>query len=62
MIKGEGISVSLLAPLSNAVTEILWSVFDYESGFCVDVHEFVHRDTIMKVANKMQLYRLIYYS
>jgi hypothetical protein len=28
----------------------------------VDVHEFVHRDTIMKVTNKVQLYRLIYYS
>ena len=28
----------------------------------VDVHESVHRDMIMKVANKMQLYRLIYYS
>jgi len=28
---------------------------------CGDVHEFVHRDTIMKVTNKMQLYRLIYF-
>ena len=27
-----------------------------------DVYESVHRDTIMKVTNKMQLYRLIYYS
>ena len=27
-----------------------------------DVHESVHRETIMKVTNKMQLYRLIYYS
>jgi hypothetical protein len=27
-----------------------------------DVHESVHRDTIMKVINKMQLYRSIYYS
>jgi len=26
-----------------------------------DVHESVHRDTIMKVTNKVQLYRLIYY-
>jgi len=26
-----------------------------------DVHESVHRDTIVKVTNKMQLYRLIYY-
>jgi hypothetical protein len=26
------------------------------------VHESVHRDTIMKVTNKMQLNRLIYYS
>ena len=27
-----------------------------------DVHESVHRDTIIKVTNKTQLYRLIYYS
>ena len=27
-----------------------------------NVHKSVHRDTIMKVTNKMQLYRLIYYS
>jgi hypothetical protein len=26
-----------------------------------DVHEFVHCDTITKITNKMQLYRLIYY-
>jgi hypothetical protein len=26
------------------------------------VLEFVHRDIIMKITNKMQLYRLIYYS
>ena len=28
----------------------------------LDVHESVRRDTIIKVTNKMQLYRLIYYS
>jgi hypothetical protein len=28
----------------------------------IDVHESVHRDIIMKVTNKMQLYRLAYYS
>jgi hypothetical protein len=28
----------------------------------VDAHESVHRDTIIKVTNKMQLYRLVYYS
>jgi hypothetical protein len=28
----------------------------------LDVHESVHRDIIMKVTNKMQLCRLIYYS
>jgi len=28
----------------------------------LEVRESVHRDTIMKVTNKMQLYRLIYYS
>jgi len=27
-----------------------------------DIHESVHRDIMMKVTNKMQLYRLIYYS
>jgi hypothetical protein len=27
-----------------------------------DVHESVHRDTIVKITNKMQLYRLTYYS
>jgi len=28
----------------------------------LEVHESVHRDIIVKVTNKMQLYRLIYYS
>jgi len=28
----------------------------------LDVHESVHRDTIMEITNKMQLYKLIYYS
>jgi hypothetical protein len=28
----------------------------------LDVHESVHRDTVLKLTNKMQLYRLIYYS
>jgi hypothetical protein len=28
----------------------------------LDVHDSVHPNTIMKVTNKMQLYRLIYYS
>jgi len=27
-----------------------------------DVYEHVHRDTVVKVTNKMQLCRLIYYS
>jgi hypothetical protein len=27
-----------------------------------DVHESVHRNTIMKSTNKMQIYRIIYYS
>jgi len=27
-----------------------------------DIHESIHRDIIMKATNKMQLYRLIYYS
>ena len=37
------------------ISEIVWIKH-------FDVHESVHRDTIMKVTNKMQLYRLIYYS
>jgi hypothetical protein len=28
----------------------------------LDVHESMHHDTIIKVTNKMQLYRLIYFS
>jgi hypothetical protein len=28
----------------------------------LDVHESVHRDTIMKATNKTQLYRFIYFS
>jgi len=28
----------------------------------LDVNESVHRDIIVKITNKMQLYRLIYYS
>jgi len=28
----------------------------------LDVHESAHRDTIMKVTHKMQLFRQIYYS
>jgi len=28
----------------------------------LDVHESVHRNIIVKITNKMQLYRLIYYS
>jgi hypothetical protein len=32
------------------------------SEYQLDVRESVHRDTIMKVTNKMQLYRFIYYS
>jgi len=32
----------------------------YEHG--LEVHESVHHDMIMKVTNKMQLYRLIYHS
>jgi hypothetical protein len=34
----------------------------HDEAHKLDVHESVHRDTIMKVTNKMQLYRLIYYS
>jgi hypothetical protein len=33
-----------------------------EENMKLDVHESVHRDTIIKVTNKMQLYSLICYS
>jgi hypothetical protein len=52
MMKVEEIFVLPSAPLSNAVTEILCSVSEYESGVCVDVYESVHRNTIMKVTSK----------
>ena len=35
---------------------------EFNSLLQLDVYESVHRDTIMKVTNEMQLYRLIYYS
>jgi len=38
---------------------VIWEL--YYSTNC-DVHESVHRDIIVKITNKMQLYRLIYYS
>jgi len=34
---------------------------DSDDNYPLDVHESVHRDIIMKITNKMQLYRLIYY-
>jgi len=34
---------------------------DITGSRTVDVHGSVHRDTIMKVTNKMPLYRLIYF-
>jgi hypothetical protein len=34
----------------------------YSLHFLFDIYESMHRDTFMKVTNKMQLYRLIYYS
>ena len=42
---------------------VLWEVrTPLEETVELDVHESVHRDTIMEVTNKMQLYRLIYYT
>jgi hypothetical protein len=37
-------------------------IFIGKGGCELDVHKSVHRDTIMKITSKMQLYRLIYYS
>jgi len=56
--------------LVKGQTEQLHSIFctTYSIHDCVadtavfDVRESVHRDTIVKMTNKMQLYRLIYYS
>jgi hypothetical protein len=50
------------------VTDIAWGrsaeIFneDFVTVWEFDVDESVHCDTIMRVTNKMQLYRLIYYS
>ena len=48
----------------NKEVRLIWLCFALilmeNCGF--DVRESVHRDIIMKVTNKMQLYRLIYYS
>jgi hypothetical protein len=40
----------------------LMSVKPFTTDSELDLHESVHRDIIMKITNKMQLYRLIYYS
>ena len=49
------------------ILEFLLLIFAFkeglESNYCgLDVLESVHRDTTMEITNKMQLYRLIYYS
>ena len=36
--------------------------FKVQTLYMLDVHESVHRETTMKITNKMQLYRFIYYS
>jgi hypothetical protein len=48
----------------HLVAFLLNLIFGYFFFFVVklDVHEFVHRDSVINVTNKMQLYRLIYYS
>jgi len=48
----------LITKYTNVVFDGIYKRFVYS----LYVHESVHRDTIMKVVNKMQLYRLIYYS
>jgi len=43
----------------------VWVVHELDcitSNKLFDIHESVHRDTIKKVTNKMQLHRLIYYT
>jgi hypothetical protein len=39
-----------------------WSMDKIRQKCQVDVYESLHRDTVIKVTNKMQLYKLIYYS
>jgi len=54
------LKTSLISPYNLIETSTNRISTRYDNG--VDVHESVHRDTVMKVTNKMQLYRLIYYS
>ena len=46
--------------MTIVIIYVFWSI--KRLFYLFDVHESVHRDTIMKVTNKMQLCRLIYYS
>jgi len=50
--------------LSGASSHFTWMVSKqmFPEKIWFDIHESMHRDMIMKVTNKMQLYRLIYYS
>ena len=55
---------SVLQPsvTSSILSPYFFLSIQYLNILRLDIHEFVHRDTIMKVTNKMPLYRLIYYS
>ena len=50
------------------MTETEWESCKADKGgrerncYKIDVREPVHRDMIVKITNKMQLYRLIYYT
>jgi hypothetical protein len=60
------LSVVDCRPVFNIINFILYVVNPQmllrDTFIRVDVHESVHRDIIMKVTNRLQLYRLIYYS
>ena len=54
-------NICLSRGLIHKYRPILWHK-SQDHGYKLDVQESVHRDTIMKVTNNMQLYSLIHYS
>ena len=59
------LTLTLLVPMcSIIIIKLVYLLFYVKNitTYSGGVYETVHRNTIMKVTNKMQLYRLIYYS
>ena len=50
-----------VTPQKTSISKIIYAANTVSLNLA-GVHESLHRDTIMKVNNKMQLYGLIYYS